>query len=212
MSVRENYNKLSKWYDLISGNCEWNLVRNSLNKLDIHSDWIVLDIGFGTGKSLKYLSDRVCFGKVFGIDISEGMIRRTMIRLLKKNHKNNIFIAQGNALNMPFNSRLFDMICINFTLELFKANDINLVLNECKRVLKNSGKLFVIGMLSGYDNRLMVKLYNQLHKLFPHIIDCIPFRISEELERSGFDLISKEERFIWGLPVEIVLANNIFNN
>jgi ubiquinone/menaquinone biosynthesis C-methylase UbiE len=69
-----SYTRLSKWYDRFGGSEEPHIVEG-LRLLDVQPDERVLEVGFGTGRSLIALAHAVgSTGQVIGIDLSEGMI------------------------------------------------------------------------------------------------------------------------------------------
>jgi len=95
-----------------------------------------LDIGMGKGQILKWLSERkkICTGigvemESYGVNIEE----------LK--YKHDISIVECNAEKMPFKDKFFDGIIMSHVLE--HCLNVELVLKEAKRVLSNSGWLFV---------------------------------------------------------------------
>lgn len=69
---------------------------------------IVLDVAFGRGASLFPASDAVgTFGKVIGIDFSEGMVIETK-NVLKNKENANIEILQMDAESLSFKQDTFD--------------------------------------------------------------------------------------------------------
>jgi ubiquinone/menaquinone biosynthesis C-methylase UbiE len=70
----ESYTRLSKWYDRLGGS-EAPHIAEGLRLLDVQPGECVLEVGFGTGRSLIALAHAVgSTGRVIGIDLSPGMI------------------------------------------------------------------------------------------------------------------------------------------
>jgi demethylmenaquinone methyltransferase/2-methoxy-6-polyprenyl-1,4-benzoquinol methylase len=97
---------------------------------------------------------------------------------------------------------------MSFTLELFDTTEIPAVLQECRRVMKNSGRLSVVAMSKKGKARLMVKLYEWAHREMPGYVDCRPIFVRQAIEAAGLTVMGGTQRSIWGLPVEIVLAKS----
>ena len=69
-----SYTRLSRWYDRF-GSSEWPHIAEGLRLLDLQPGERVLEVGFGTGRSLIVLAQAVeSTGQVFGVDLSPGMI------------------------------------------------------------------------------------------------------------------------------------------
>src|SRR5512146_1079126 len=136
-SPRANYNRLSRWYDLISGSGEAGLRKLGLASLSLQPGENVLEIGCGTGQALPLLAQSAGdHGAAAGIDLSEGMLRVARVRLDKMKPRCRVSLAQGDASCLPYRSGAFDAVFMSFTLELFSTQDILSVLSECRRVLK----------------------------------------------------------------------------
>jgi demethylmenaquinone methyltransferase/2-methoxy-6-polyprenyl-1,4-benzoquinol methylase len=200
-----SYNKLSKWYDILAGPSEKKFRDIGLGMLHAKTGETILEIGAGTGYSTNIIADAVGEnGKVFGIDISPGMINVTKKRLEKAGLLNRVELICGDAVKLPFNSSFFDAVFTSFTLELFDTPEIPLVLSESNRVLKENGRLIIVSMSKKGNAGVMMKLYEWLHEKIPKYVDCRPIYLQEMIESIPFEIIEVIEKKMWGLPIEIV--------
>ena len=94
---------------------------------------------------------------------------------------------------------------MSFTLELFDTPEIPLVLRECKRVLRQSGRACVVA-LSKKGETHMTKAYEWLHRKLPNYADCRPIFVQKALEAAGFQISDVTDMPQWGFLCEIVLA------
>ncbi len=203
-ATRINYNRMSRWYDLISMP-EKQFKEAGLRLLDIHPGEKVLEIGFGTGLTLVGLAVSAgTDGKVFGIDLSEGMSVVAQDNIYRAKATNLVNLQQGDAINLPYKNNFFDAIYTSFTLELFDATDTLLVLRECNRVLRENGRIGVVAL--NHEDRLPVKIYNWFHERVPSIVDCHPIDVRNILETAGFKPIEVIEKAMVGLPVLMLTA------
>jgi ubiquinone/menaquinone biosynthesis C-methylase UbiE len=75
---RNFYNNFSRYYDWLGGLFERKLTNIALDYLNVQKGERVLEIGIGTGYGLQRIALAVGGSSVsYGIDISEGMIRKT---------------------------------------------------------------------------------------------------------------------------------------
>lgn len=203
-AARINYNRMSRWYDWFA-NSEKQFMVIGERMLNIHAGEKVLEIGFGTGHALIDLARSVGEdGKVFGIDLSDGMFAVAQGNISRAGLSSRIDLHLGDAVNLPFSSNFFDAIFISFTLELFNATDIPLVLGECIRVLKKDGRVGVVA-LDKKDCRA-VKIYEWFHARMPSLVDCRPIYLFEILDAAGFKPAQTMEETMWGLPVIMITA------
>lgn len=203
------YDRMSRWYDVLAGSSERDLVRLGLEKLAAAEGEFVLEIGFGTGHALVTLAQAVGdSGKVYGIDISEGMLKVTQEKLKATGLAERIELRLGDAAQLPFQDHFFEGAFMSFTLELFDTPEIPVVLAECRRVLHSGGRLAVVAMSKTGADGPVLQLYEWAHKKLPKYVDCRPIFVREALEEAGFWVIDSELRSMWGLPVEIVVAKD----
>ena len=203
------YDKMSRWYDALAGSSEKELVRLGLEKLSVAEGQVALEIGFGTGHALVALAQAVGdSGKVYGIDISQGMLHVAQEKLETAGLVERVELRIGDAVHLPFEDHLFDAVLMSFTLELFDTPEVLVVLAECRRVLRDGGRLAVVAMSKSGDRGLMLRLYEWVHRRFPKYVDCRPIFVQQALEGAGFQILDVTARSMLGLPVEIVIARN----
>jgi ubiquinone/menaquinone biosynthesis C-methylase UbiE len=204
-SARVAYDRLSRWYDLLAGGSEKKFADVGLQKLDVKAGEKILEIGFGTGGSLVSLvqfAGRT--GKVCGVDLSTGMFQVAQSKLKKNGISSRVELQCADAAHLPYPNNFFDAVFMSFVLELFDTPELSLVLRECKSVLQSKGRLGVVALSK--QKKLSVSLYEWFHMRFPAYVDCRPIIVRETIEQAGFQIVDATEMAMWGLPVEIVIA------
>jgi demethylmenaquinone methyltransferase/2-methoxy-6-polyprenyl-1,4-benzoquinol methylase len=206
-TARKSYNRMSRWYDLLSNRFEKKFRNMGLELLDAKEDETLLEIGFGTGHSIVALARAVGgTGMVYGIDISDGMLQIAKNRVLKAGLTEATHLERGDAMLLPFKEEFFDAIFMSFTLELFHSTEIPVVLGQCRRVLKKDGRICVVSLSKKEQPGFMIKLYLWAHHRFPGLIDCRPIYIQDDMEEAGFLTTEAKKTKTLGFPVEIVLS------
>jgi len=203
--ARLSYNRMSRWYDLFAGSSEQKFMRFGISQLRPQPGEKILEIGCGTGHGLIALARSVTqAGKVIGLDISEGMLSQSNTLIRKSDFKNSIQLHLGDGCRLPYPTNYFSAVFLSFTLELFDTPDIPLVLTECRRVLKQEGRIVIVGL--NKNKSISVQIYEWFHNLMPSFVDCRPIYIQPYLLQSSFIVTNSSIKKMWGLPVEIVTA------
>ena len=205
--TRSNYDRLSRWYDLLTARSEHRAQAAGLGLLSVEEGDTILEIGPGTGQALLALARSVGDrGMVIGIDLSSGMLSQAAAKLRKADLSQRAALVGGDALQLPFHSEFCAAVFMSFTLELFSPGEITTVLSECQRVLRNGGALCAVTMMENTDPGLMSRAYVWAHRKFPHFIDCRPIDVQSIVSQASFQIRDMQVMGMWGLPIQIVLA------
>ncbi|MBI3290797.1 class I SAM-dependent methyltransferase [Candidatus Falkowbacteria bacterium] len=95
----------------------------------------VLEIGCGTGNNLVFFSENGW--DTYGIDINKKAVDYAHKLLKSKNLEANIKI--GNAEDLPYKDKKFDLVLDRACLQHNRINSIKKIIKEVYRVLKRGG-------------------------------------------------------------------------
>jgi len=137
--VVETYNREAQSFDLFGHGLSEKSDRRLADIVEPKAGDICLDLATGTGNGALALSGRVGHdGKVYGIDLAEGMLefagRKARARKVK-----NVEFKKMDAMHLEFEDDVFDVVTCG--LALFYFPDIIGALKEMRRVLKPGGTL-----------------------------------------------------------------------
>jgi len=201
------YDRQSRVYDYLTGAFERKYAEVAVERLSVEEGETVLEIGFGPGHCLKRIAESVGMtGKVYGVDISSGMLGVTRRRLDKARLMDRVELHCGDAVNLPYDDNTFDAAFMSFTLELFDTPEIPKLLEEVKRVLKPRGRIGIVSMSKEDGESLLLRLYEWAHRKWPNYVDCRPIYLEQSLRDAGYEIRKKEKVKLFGLPGEIVVA------
>ena len=207
--IKKSYGVMSRFYALAEGIFEKGLRRKGLHLLSVTPSEVVLEVGVGTGYSLKEIANFVGEeGKAHGIDVTPQMLELTRKRLRKAGFMDRVELYEGDARRMPYQNGRFDAVYMASTLELFDTPDIPVVLNEVKRILKPRGRLGVASLSrEGKEGSLFIRFYEWLHQKVPKYANCRPIYVERLLEEAGYQITKTQEFVLLKIvPWRIVVA------
>lgn len=146
---------------------------------------VLLDVGCGQGEHMELA--KKYFGKVYGIDCSEGMIAE-----MERNGRDTSNVVIGDAQHLPYEDESFDMInCFSVLHHCFNLEQL---LSELHRVLKPGGMLYT----DNDSNKNFYRIWNWWLKLrrkffrkkqaFLSEYDSELERIAEYHQSTGIDI------------------------
>jgi ubiquinone/menaquinone biosynthesis C-methylase UbiE len=131
---------------------------------DLKGNEKVLDVGCGTGRVSISLAKKLQRGKVFGIDIFEGVSGKSPETATKNAQiegvADKVHFRYGNALKIPYGDKTFDLVTMGSVLhELHNEKDKIRALREVYRVLKPGGKFATVEILRNKKLALWVLVF-----------------------------------------------------
>ena len=130
-----------------------------LDAIKLRPNITALDIGFGLGFPLLEVAQRLGnSSKVYGIDPWKAAIERVQIKINILG-LTNIELIEGIAENIPLPENSIDLIVSNNGIN--NVQDIEKVMNECRRVAKKSARFVATVNLDG----TMMEFYNELERV-----------------------------------------------
>lgn len=169
-------------------------VLNELQQLDFQK---ILDVGCGTGEILKSIKERYSFVKLYGLDISEEMLKQANDKL-----KGTATLILGDAENITLETNSFDLLLCTDSFHHYP--NPQQAISEFYRVLKH-GKFLLIAdywkpfpirqimnLFISYSNEGDVKIYSK-----KEIIEFLKqggFQeiIYKKIQNSGYLVIAKK--------------------
>ena len=115
--------------------------RKTISMLKKEKPQLILDAATGTG-ALALEAIKLNPAKIFGIDISEDMLKIGREKIKAKKLGDKIELLEGDSENLIFNDNKFDAVMVAFGVRNFE----NLLkgLNEFHRVLKPGGTVMIL--------------------------------------------------------------------
>jgi len=207
--TRAFYDKISSVYDLLAEHSEGPVRQIGLDQLALAPGERVLEIGYGTGHCLVQMAEAVGpEGKVFGIDLSEGMRARARERVEREHLSDTVELSCGDATHLPYPDGSMDAVFMSFALELFDTPEIPQVLAGCARVLRPGGRIGVVAITKEGKEGFAVEAYEWTHQHFPNLLDCRPIFVRRALEDAGFSIRNATIANMW-VPVEVVVGAKV---
>jgi ubiquinone/menaquinone biosynthesis C-methylase UbiE len=100
----------------------------------------ILDIGCGTGIFANRVLQRFPDTQVWGIDLSDGMLRQCQPRCESTGRR--FHLVQGNSERLPFKNDAFDLITCSHSFHHYPSQPR--VVAEMHRVLRPGGRLLIL--------------------------------------------------------------------
>ncbi|WP_298649457.1 class I SAM-dependent methyltransferase [uncultured Proteiniphilum sp.] len=201
-----------KFWDRVSG---WSKAESAANstlvkcinsKFGIHimPEDTVLDYGCGTGTITLQIARNA--RKVYGVDVSEGMLKRAQQNLKNQNADNATFM-KITTLNEMFQDKFFQVITIFNVLQYI--DNRKKIFNQFYKLLEPQGKLIIavpcFGGMSSFS-ALFVK-FLRFVRIMPKTYFFGSNEIEKEITDSGLTIV--ESINLSNLPEKFIVARKM---
>jgi ubiquinone/menaquinone biosynthesis C-methylase UbiE len=199
------YDKLAWLYDAWGHLTESRARNRALELANINSGEHVLEVAVGTGLAFVHVVRANADGRNVGIDISHGMLSKAE-RRLQKAGLSNYELLVGSALAIQAKDNAFDVLFNCYMFDLLDEHEWITAMKEFHRVLKPGGRLVLVNMTFG--EKPGSGLYQRLYRLSPALMGgCRSIQMSDQLQRNGFSVHSREYFQQLLFPSEVILAS-----
>ena len=140
--VETAYDRWAPIYDLVFGGV-FSKGRRAAIAATNHIGGRVLEVGVGTGISLPQYAPNL---RIFGTDISEGMLRKARARVADLRLKNVEGLAVMDAEKLEFPDNSFDVVMAQYVVTAVPNPEA--ALDEFARVLRPGGEIILLSRVS----------------------------------------------------------------
>lgn len=117
-------------------------------RLHLSTESIVLEIGSGPGYFSSEIAKRIVDGHLIFFDIQTEMLKKNLQKLEREKIRN-AYAVQGNAIDLPFNSSICDVVFL--VTVLGEVTDPKECINSINKVLRVGGILSITEMQGDPD-------------------------------------------------------------
>jgi phosphatidylethanolamine/phosphatidyl-N-methylethanolamine N-methyltransferase len=201
-TTRVLYDHQSRVYDYTFGKLVQRRISTAISHINIQPGDRILDLGIGTGASLQYYPcDR---GRIFGIDLSTGMLH-LCIKRMQDVGRTNAVVVQGNALELPFGENSFDHVFISHVISV--VSDPCQLLKEAQRVAKPQARIVILNHFQS-PNRFVALLEKWLCPLCNKLGWRSDLPLQDLIRRTGAEIDYRFKLENIDLWETVVMSNN----
>ncbi|MCD6476302.1 MAG: methyltransferase domain-containing protein [Anaerolineaceae bacterium] len=195
-----NYDEISHIYDDVRHG-DVRAIKHFLEEVTVFPEIRILDIGCGTGNNTD-LVQKITHGQVFGLEPSEGMIRKA----IKKNDE--IIFVSGHGGDIPFENDFFDFVYMTNVIHFI--DDIDRLFGEIQRVLAQGAKCCIMTQSHRQiENRSTAQFFPSTTKIdkarYPDIEEIITTGKRQDLKWVKNTVLQEgEEVVFWTEFLEVI--------
>jgi phosphatidylethanolamine/phosphatidyl-N-methylethanolamine N-methyltransferase len=200
-STRIIYDFQSLFYDLTFARLVQKRIARGIAHMNIQPTDLVLDLGIGTGASLRYYPRH---SRIVGIDLSRGMLKQIRTKV---EHRNWVrpTLFQANALQLPFADNSFDCVFISHVISV--VSDPFQMVTEAQRVAKPGARLVIVNHFQS-TNRFIAMVEKFLCPLCTKLGWRSDLALQDLIRRTGVEIDYRFKLDSLDLWETVVMSNN----
>lgn len=154
-----------------------------------------LEIGCGAGRMTQFVKMAFPKAKIVALDASPVYLKEAQKNLIEFNR---VDFIQGDALDLPFKDKRFDVVYMSFLLHEVPLELRRQILAEAHRVLGDKGWMGVVDLLQHDDCRDLNWTLDQawFGRQQPHFKEYVKNSVSGSLQHLGLEGIAQERGFL----------------
>ena len=185
--VEQMFDNIAPTYDKLNHRLSWDIDkgwrRKAIKMLAPFRPQTLLDIATGTGDFAILAAKMLRPEKLFGVDISEGMMEIGRQKVKKEGLEDTVTFAKEDCLNLSFETESFDAVTAAFGIRNFA--DLDQGLREMQRVLKYGGHLSIVELTTPVSFPM-----KQLFRIYSHTVLPIYGRLISK-DTSAYSYLTK---------------------
>jgi len=178
--MKRLYSFYSPFYDYVFGKVLEPGRREAFKYLSPRPRQKILEIGIGTGTSLRLYPHR---SHVVGIDISEGMIAKALQKAAAYKNGNQVELMVMDAQDLKFPDNSFDAVIASYVLTT--VPDPHRVCREIIRVVRPGGQIIAVQHSRGENGHLVERAKDILAPFFVRIGFTTDLDVVRVMRESG---------------------------
>jgi phosphatidylethanolamine/phosphatidyl-N-methylethanolamine N-methyltransferase len=200
-STRKIYDIQSLFYDKTFGRLVRRRIARAISHMNVSDDDVVLDLGIGTGASLDFYPNR---GRIFGIDLSTGMLRQAR-KKIRERGITNCTVFQADAMRLPFADNCFDHVFISHVISV--VSDPICLVREAQRVAKPGARIVIVNHFQS-TNRFIALVEKWLCPLCTKLGWRSDLVLQDLVRRTGAEIDYRFKLESIDLWETVVMSNN----
>ncbi len=186
------------------------VVEEMVRHADFGTAESVVEFGCGTGRfAERLLTDHLWPGaRYWGCDISETMVSLARERVLPFGFRAEVVRTDGGT-SLPLPDGGADRFVSNFVLDILPDREIDQVVEEARRVLKQGGLIGLVSLTQaiGPLSSLVMGVWNALYSFRPSLVGgCRPIDLGSRFGGPGWEILHQRKMASFGIPSEVVVA------
>ncbi len=155
----------------------------------------ILEVGCGTGRTLRHLAAILPSAKLYGVDLSEAYLERARERVA---HLPRISLSQENGEALPYRDGHFDVVTSVFMFHELPRAARRRVLAEMARVVRPGGLVVVADSTQKSDSPSLTSVLEQFPKDFhePYYLDYIDDDLGTQPVAVGLRTLDSQTHFV----------------